>query len=68
MDQQKDYVVSWTIELQAETPRHAAEQALEIQRDPSAMATIFDVVPSELYEPIENTTLVLVDLDYLDLD
>lgn len=39
----KTFLVCWEIQLDAETAREAAEKALEIQRDPSSIATVFDV-------------------------
>ena len=35
--------VSWTIDIAAGTPQQAAQQALDIQRDPKSTATVFDV-------------------------
>lgn len=39
------YHVTWEIDIdfQAETPRQAAQRALEIQRDPDSTATVFTV-------------------------
>ena len=37
------HTVHWTIELTADSPRHAAERALEIHRDPTSTATVFGV-------------------------
>lgn len=37
------YRVEWRIDIEANSPREAAERALEIQRDPESTATIFDV-------------------------
>jgi hypothetical protein len=39
----KHYIVTWVIDIEAETPEEAAEKALEIQRDPESTATVFDV-------------------------
>lgn len=39
-----EYRLTWVIELSADSPREAAERALEIQRDPTSIATVFDVV------------------------
>ena len=39
----KNYHVVWEIDVSAESPRDAAAQALAIQRDPSSIATVFDV-------------------------
>lgn len=48
------YAVTWEIELEAETPKEAALKALQIQRDPDSLATVFTVKrygrPSESYE------------------
>ena len=38
-----EYLVTWTIECYADSPNHAAEIALEIQRDYYSMATYFVV-------------------------
>lgn len=38
-----EYTVTWTIELEADTPREAAEKALVIHRDPESIATVFSV-------------------------
>ena len=37
------YSVTWTIELTADSPRAAAQQAQAIQRDTNSIATVFDV-------------------------
>ena len=37
------YTVTWTMEIDAETPEEAAREALEIHRDPASLATVFDV-------------------------
>ena len=39
----KNYYVTWSIELDATSPEVAAEMALEIQRDPTSIATVFMV-------------------------
>ncbi len=41
------YIVTWRIEIDATTPRDAAKQALEIQRDPFSSATVFDVTDED---------------------
>lgn len=56
-----DYVITWEIELTAETPVAAAQQALAIQRDPDSLATVFSVY-SEQGAPI---TIDLLDDDSL---
>ena len=38
-----NYYVTWSIELEATSPKAAAEMALEIQRDPTSIATVFTV-------------------------
>jgi len=37
------YRVSWTIDIDARTPRAAARKALAIHRDPASIATVLDV-------------------------
>lgn len=39
----KNYYVTWSIEVEATSPKVAAEMALEIQRDPESIATVFMV-------------------------
>jgi len=39
-----EYLVHWGISVFAVTPREAAEQALEIHRDPGSEATVFNVM------------------------
>jgi hypothetical protein len=39
----RDYIVTWTITIPAESHEAAACEALEIQRDPDSIATVFDV-------------------------
>ena len=39
----KEYVVTWDIEVTANSPEEAAKQALEIQRDKTSTATVFKV-------------------------
>ena len=36
--------VIWEIDLDADSPREAAEKALAIHRSPESIATVFDVV------------------------
>jgi hypothetical protein len=35
------YTVEWTIEVEADSPREAAQRALDIQRDPLSNTTFF---------------------------
>ena len=39
----KNYYVTWTIEIEATSPKVAAEMALKIQRDAESIATVFMV-------------------------
>jgi hypothetical protein len=41
------YVVTWEIELDADSPVEAAKLALAIQRDPNSIATVFKVFVGE---------------------
>lgn len=41
------YSIIWSIDIEAETPRDAAEEALKIQRDPESTATCFEVMDDE---------------------
>ena len=47
-----NYRVSWKIDIDAESPREAAEMALEIHRRPDSIATVF-TVRDETGESIE---------------
>lgn len=38
-----EYRVIWEIDIEAETPREAAQQALDIQRNGDSIATVFTV-------------------------
>jgi len=37
------YYVEWTIDIEADSPREAAEKALAIHRNPESTATVFSV-------------------------
>lgn len=39
----RKFLVTWEIEIEAESPFEAARKALEIHRDPASIATVFDV-------------------------
>jgi hypothetical protein len=41
----REYVVSWTVELDATSRYEAAKLALEMLRDPDSIATFFGVTP-----------------------
>jgi hypothetical protein len=59
-----EYVVSWDIDIIADTPEEAALEALKIQRDRASLATVFDV-----YKPGNKITkLAQVDLQGVDTD
>lgn len=45
-----DYRVKWEIDIDADSPREAAEKAREIQLDPESQATVFEI--SERYVTI----------------
>ena len=38
-----NYRVTWQIDIEADSPKEAAAKALVIMRDPSSIATVFDV-------------------------
>ena len=38
-----EYKVTWTVDVEADSPRDAAEKALEMQRDKRSSAVIFEV-------------------------
>ena len=38
-----EYHLTWEIDLDADSPRQAAEKALTIHRNPESIATVFDV-------------------------
>lgn len=42
-----DYVVRWDIDVHADTPEEAAQQAREIQRDRLNLATVYNVAESD---------------------
>ena len=50
------YRVIWKIDLENETALGAALEALEIQRDPDSIATVFNVVP-------EDSDMQIIDLE-----
>lgn len=53
------YLVSWAIDIDADSPEEAAERALEIQRDPAGLATVFKVYnPEQRYD----TAVTMVDI------
>jgi hypothetical protein len=50
--------IIWEIDLDAESPRGAAEKALAIQRRPDSIATVFEVV-----DEVGNRTRVDLDAE-----
>ena len=42
-----EYHVNWGIDLTADSPREAAEEALTIQGDRDSVATVFDVIDEQ---------------------
>ncbi len=42
-----EYYVEWSIYICADSPREAAEEAQRIQRDPTSIATVFDVFDAD---------------------
>jgi hypothetical protein len=53
----KGYLVTWEIELDADSPEAAARLALEIQRDPNSIATVFQVQGENGEEIVDITEL-----------
>lgn len=37
------YYIEWMIDVEATSPREAAEEALRIQRNPESIATVFSI-------------------------
>lgn len=38
------YLVTWVIDIEADSPEKAAKEALVIQRRPNSIATVFEVL------------------------
>lgn len=47
------YLVEWSIDIEADSAEEAARQALEIQRNPASMATVFRVYDDFLEETVD---------------
>ena len=62
----KRYVVTWEIDIDAESAEDAARQALAIQRDPNSLATIFDCVHVEETED-GNIDVLACDTERIDV-
>ena len=50
------YRVTWEMEFDSETPLEAAEEALEVHRDPTSTATCFTVVATN--DPLKRVSHV----------
>lgn len=61
-----EYIVTWTIDIDADSPRDAAEQALAIQRRPSGGATVFQV--ARVVERRGVCTSIVDEAEEIDLD
>jgi hypothetical protein len=51
------YYVRWDIEIDARSPRAAAQEAQRIQRDPQSTATFFDVFKEDENGPVTHIDL-----------
>ncbi len=47
------YHITWEIDIDADSPREAAEEAQRIQRDPTSLATVFTVHEEEADEAVQ---------------
>jgi hypothetical protein len=45
------YRVTWEIDIDVDTPRKAAEEALKIQRDPNSLSVVFTVWDDQDSDP-----------------
>lgn len=41
-----EFRVRWVIDIEADTPREAAEKARQVQQNPDSIATVFEVWPA----------------------
>jgi hypothetical protein len=44
----KSYFVTWEIDIDADSPRQAAQKAWDIVRAPGSMANVFDVIECDI--------------------
>jgi hypothetical protein len=58
------YVVTWTIDIEADDPVSAAQEALNIQRDRNSSATVF-VVSAQINS--NASTEVMVDAETMEI-
>lgn len=54
-----EYTVTWTIEVEADTPHKAAKEARLIQQDPFSEALYFEVYPMDNNEVVDAVDLLL---------
>lgn len=56
-----NYIVKWEIDIEADTPREAAQMARKIQLRPDSTATVFDVQKSDTVGSRSPTRIDLID-------
>ena len=49
----KEYLVTWQIEIEADSAEEAAQEALKIQRDPESIANVFTVSDGETEQVVD---------------
>lgn len=59
-----EYLVTWEINICAETPSEAADEALRIQRDIESSATVFDVYEMQRNRPQRFWKSTRIDLQH----
>lgn len=52
------YFVTWEIEIDADSPREAAQKALTIQRNPESAAVVFGVMEHDTGDDMEQIDLM----------
>lgn len=57
-----EYVVTWRIEVDADTPEEAAREAQRIQREPDSHATVFQVQEGSAHSSGDPLPPVIIDL------
>lgn len=57
-----EYRVKWEIDIEADSPREAAEKALAIHRNPDSIATVFDIKEDKGKNPHRWGRTVHIDL------
>jgi hypothetical protein len=55
----KSFRVVWQIDIDAKSPRAAAQEALRIQRDPESVATVFSVRETNSKIPLDDEVIDL---------